>query len=539
MRSFAHMGGFLRSTSFTFVALCGIIPAIMPAQTPTPANRTQLGAGFWIIALVLIVLLGAQLRFAGLGSRSLWLDEFSTWHVSRMELGEGLRWSPELTKPPLYQLTLRALSDDLRPSEWMLRFPAALSGVLVIVAGWWLGKIGGGWVTGLALAGLLACNSAQLDASEQARSYTMLVLGCTLSTTLWYRLVAGASRRGEVIAYVIVTVLTFHAHYLTLLTVAAQAGWWLCVRFRVETGKRSFHPLLVMGLVGALCIPMVVHYLRFQSSIFQGLDWIPPGTWGGAFDMLSRLTFGGVWVVACLGLSLLLWGLALSGVRLPRRVRSAGRVFTGRYDLCGLLVVWLLFAWCGLIVISLLGRPVMVERYALPAAIPALLIPLIVAFRLDRRLPLFLMGVFMVAAAPTLGGRASESHVGFRELSRYLNENVNPDTGVVVMVIDGAVPKEWADMERLGFGYYPLDDLPVSELLIKADGTCLDGSVLLDPRALYLVVFSADPVLAVQAAGRRLQPFRINDQAYTQLAFLPYRLMRVAPRSGDLRVPEP
>ncbi len=49
-------------------------------------------AGLALAAMVLIVLmvLGGYLRFVGLGTRSLWLDEFSTWHVSRIDLRKSL-----------------------------------------------------------------------------------------------------------------------------------------------------------------------------------------------------------------------------------------------------------------------------------------------------------------------------------------------------------------------------------------------------------------------------------------------------------------
>jgi hypothetical protein len=548
---------------------CGSHPVVRPPEA------------LW---LILILLLGAWLRFGGLGDRSLWLDEFCTWHVSRMELGESLRWAPELTKPPLYQFTLRVLSSDPRPSERVLRFPAALAGTLTIVAGWWLGRAGGGRVIGLALAALLACNVAQIDASQQARSYTMLVLGCTVSIGLWHRLVAGG-RRCYLVVYIVSTALTFHAHYLTVLTLAAQACWWIVVRVGAPGERRLWRPLWALIMTGVLCVPMALHYLRYQSSIFQGLDWIPPATADRAYGILARLTFGDLWVLVLLVPALALWVLAMCGVRLPRPDESAERpsaevptahggagssrspwpfvssvaALPIRGDLCVLLGIWLVFAWGGLLAISWLAQPALVPRYALPAALPALLIPLVVAHRVDQRAPLAIMAVGMAVGISQWQARAGEPHFGQRELSMFLNENVDPDTSAVVLAIDGTAPTEWADTERLGFCYYPLEDLPLYELPIQVPSGAESAAAvasppggrrgllppprgpaatLSDPRTLYVVVFRADPLPAIKAAGRRLLPFRVGDESYSQLLFPPHRLMRVASLLPGLQDPD-
>ena len=158
----------------------------MTAETDTPHTAEPSPRPLaWIVGLLLILAFGTYLRFGDLGVRSLWYDELSTWHVSRLALADSLRWLPEVKMAPLYQICLRGLTDDPRPAEWVLRLPAATAGVLAILAAFWLGKLGGGWAVGCALAGLLACNSLQLDYSQEARPYTLLILGYTLSVTLW------------------------------------------------------------------------------------------------------------------------------------------------------------------------------------------------------------------------------------------------------------------------------------------------------------------------------------------------------------------
>ena len=491
--------------------------------------------------LALIVLLGAYLRFDGLGQRSLWLDEFSTWHVSRMDIGQSLRWAPELTKPPLYQLVLRMVTPSARPGEQVLRLPAAVCGMLTILAAWWLGRAAGGWAVGCALAGLVACHGVHIHYSQEARSYSMLVLGCAVSLALWHRLVT-APRWADLVAYVVVAALTFHAHYLTMLTLGAEAMWWLLLGTFRQTQRRKW-PLIALGATGVFCAPMVVHYLRFQSSIFQGLDWIPPPTWHGALEILDQLTFGRVWVLALLVPSVLIWLAGLLGyvgLGIPQRsVRACGGTcarwwtshagaFTDSKDPCGLLLIVLAAAWLGLVVVSWVVQPAMILRYALPASIPALLIPLVVARRLNRYAPLVIMAIFMVGTAPEYLGRKSSVVPGFRELSMFLNERVDPRTEAVVLAIDGTVEPSWADLERLAFRYYPIRGLPVYELPVTPNGSAETPAILEDPRALYIVIFRADPLPMLKAAGRVLSPFNVEGRQYRQLLFSPYRLIRVA-----------
>jgi hypothetical protein len=641
---------------------------MQPMNQSNIAPREPFESRRWLRIGALAATLGfaAFLRFDGLGARSLWADEFCTWRVSRMPPGESLRWGPELTKPPLYQLCLRAISADEKPNEKTLRLPAAASGVLAVIVVWWLASIAGGWTTGCAGALLFACNELQIDYSQEARSYSMLVLGGALSTGLWYRLVTsheateprsheerertpyvpryarGTWRLGSV--YVVVTVLAFHAHYLMLLTVAAQAAWWVMIRLPIadcrsviDEGprarrRRGLAGPIAMAAAGLLCVPIVWHYLRYRTSAFQGLDWIAPPTWGDAISVLGKLTFGPVWVGGMLAPAVIAVTMAIVQTSKPPNVKKAKsqnikkleshdapfgevhrakegasgthptnadgvrsltvaalfrRAIAGRNDLCGLLLCWLGAAWFGLMVISWLAHPAMVARYALPAAVPAILLPLIVAHRIDARGPLVIAAVFFAASAGRWTGRSEKVMPGFREMVEFLDEVVDPDREVVVLAIERTTSPGWEEMDRLGFDYYPLhlppyqggiqggrlppnqsrdrlgagslppswlrgsvaswlplpqwgSDQPISqspkrpiEILYLRQGK-LDGDqpIVHDPRALWLVVFLADPEYAVESAGREMAKIRIDDRSYQQLLFTPYRVMLVAPRSA-------
>lgn len=493
------------------------------ALAPSSAPRRSRNLGY--IALLLLLGAAGYLRFEGLGVRSLWHDEICTWYVSRMPLGDSLKWVPELPQSPLYQFTLRALTNDPHPSESMLRWPAAFCGLGIVLTGWWLGRMSGSLGVGLALVGLLAFQPLQIHYSQEARPYSMLVLGAMLTTGLWYRFVRTSANR-YLIAYVVVMVLSLYAHYLTVLTMMSHLAWWLIVSHKKRDPKTWLKPMLAMGIPAMLCVPLAIRYLTYRTSMFQGLGWIKPPTFVDGLMTLSRLTYHWQWVMLLLPIAITLWMLACMQRRSPEK--SSVRKFSeGSDDLGGLMVCWLFFTWFGLLLISWMAHPAMVDRYALPSTVPALFIPLLIAHRVNARAPMAMMLIFVLSVLPQLSQRDYDP--GLREMTSYLQQTADPQHDLVVFTMDPSIYPAWENSERLVFDYYPLKDISVSKLRMYPDGLSAASDVLNDPRRLYLIVLWADPFPILQAAQRKPEDFIINGHAFSQLSFPPYRLVKVAP----------
>ncbi len=477
------------------------------------------------ILLALIVCGGAIVRLVGLGGRSLWADEFCTWHVARMPLSESLQWGPELTKPPLYQLALRAITRETQPEEWLLRLPATIAGILTIIVAYTLARRASGLVVGLAAAGLVAFNLLQIAYSQEARPYTFHVLGATVATLFWWRLVVQPTML-LALAYVIAVVLTFHSHYLSLLVFASHALWWLMVSRRDGKWRSPIAPWSLI-FAGVLCMPIVVNYLRLRTSTFQGLAWIKPPTWGVAVTVLNDLGFGLVWTVG-LAAAVVAWSISIYWTSAKAASGPLARLSTGRQDVVGLLVIWLGCSWFGLLVLSWIAHPAMVDRYAIPAAIPTMLIPLVVAGRINKWIPIGMMLGFSAVGLYRWQNERLVFDPGFRELSAYLAQTIDPERDLVVLTIDRQTHPDWIDAERLPFDYYPIEGAEIGELHIDPDGQTVLNDVLEDPRQIFLIVLWADPFPILEAAGRQTLPFEIDGERFSRLLFTPYRLIRIA-----------
>ncbi len=128
------------------------------------------------------MLLGALLRLANLGSRSLWLDEIMAAIASGLGMNFSVHYAQADVTPPLHYLLLVPFARTAWPEFW-LRVPAAVSGILAIAAIYaWLARRGEGRAAAWA-ALLLALHPFALYHSQDARMYSHMMLLSILA--LW------------------------------------------------------------------------------------------------------------------------------------------------------------------------------------------------------------------------------------------------------------------------------------------------------------------------------------------------------------------
>ncbi|MGB5493634.1 MAG: glycosyltransferase family 39 protein, partial [Sedimenticolaceae bacterium] len=130
-------------------------------------------------ALALIVVAGAIVRLWGLGDASLWLDEAASVQFA------GLPWSTLwLTgydnAPPLYYSVLKVVLF-ISDSEFAVRLPSLVFGVLTIPVVYWAGRLVAGPQGALAAALVFALSAAQVEYSQEARAYSLLVFALALA----------------------------------------------------------------------------------------------------------------------------------------------------------------------------------------------------------------------------------------------------------------------------------------------------------------------------------------------------------------------
>lgn len=230
-----------------------------------------------LVPIVVALSVGALLAAIGLGSRSLWLDEGSTfaivsqhgaalWHGIAGDGGNQL----------LYYLVMHVVIAWFGDAIWVLRLPSVIANGLT-----------GGLVAALALrlfpgnrrlaaaAGPLAVVSLPLVYwGQNARGYAWLV---TLSVASFLALAAILQTPAErpparvaVIAYILTTLAALYVGYDVALLIPAQLALLLIHR------ERARLVIACLALVALLSVPLLV--LAAERGAGQ-LFWVTPLSW--------------------------------------------------------------------------------------------------------------------------------------------------------------------------------------------------------------------------------------------------------------------
>ena len=113
----------------------------------------------------------------------------------------------------LYYVLLRGwLHFD--SSEWFVRSLSAFLGVATIPAVYVLGRRMFGARAGLIAAALLSVNAFHVRYSQEARSYSLTVVLCVLSSLYFLKYLETRSRRNR-IAYIVLSSMAVYAHFFS------------------------------------------------------------------------------------------------------------------------------------------------------------------------------------------------------------------------------------------------------------------------------------------------------------------------------------
>ncbi|MBV9249670.1 MAG: glycosyltransferase family 39 protein [Acetobacteraceae bacterium] len=184
-----------------------------------------------LITLCLIVLLGAGLRFYGIGREALWMDEATTVRCADLTLSE-IWGQPCDDNPPLYFALQKAWLVFGR-SEAALRSLSAIIGTLSILIIYAVGEKLAGTGVGLLSAGLMATSALHVEYSQEARGYVLLMAGSALAIWGLIGILAEAAPfrcPRSWFAYVLGSVVALYSHNTAALFIILSnlvlCCWW-------------------------------------------------------------------------------------------------------------------------------------------------------------------------------------------------------------------------------------------------------------------------------------------------------------------------
>ncbi len=415
----------------------------MRVLAPPSANLARVLAVRWsMLAAGAILLLAGVLRLYRLAAQSLWLDEGSTWSLIQSDWGTLFAdlFSPAAAYP-LYHLLLKAWVAVAGDSEWALRLPSAVAGVLAVLAIWLAAqRIAADqqpppaqpWYR-LAATLLLGTAPVAIWYAQEAKVYSMLLLASTL--LLWALLRAVQQpTRGALLLLIGLAVGSLFLHRLALLLLLAMGWAWL---WAAPPRARRVRLLLTGGLLAGSAAVVLAMARGLGSDISETGAYIPATPPLALKLTLLRFTldrgpaeFPFWWLLPWIVLG------SAGTVRLLRDVlRPLPRSRAARVLLCFLVVPPLLF-------LSQLAATRLFEaRYLLPiypAWLLLLAYPLLHPVRPVRRLAggtllLALLVNGLVLTQPAQGIFSGDPvKEQYREAVQILAERVHPDDLIVL-----------------------------------------------------------------------------------------------------------
>lgn len=247
--------------------------------------------------LVVISVTGAFLRLYHLGGESLWFDELATWyHTSHPTWLQVMQANALEPMPQGYYTLMYGVRALFGSSEWALRLPSAIAGVISIPAAYWLGLTFFDRAVGLFSATLMATSVAPIFHSRDARHYSILLLLSILLGVFWRKLTQARFKpplQADMIYFGIICLGLSLTHYFGA-ALSLLASMSLAAIFLIRGERQSLRNLtIVLSAVAILISPLLP---KFATDVVNGHPYI---NWIEKPNLMSLAEFGKWALISC------------------------------------------------------------------------------------------------------------------------------------------------------------------------------------------------------------------------------------------------
>ncbi len=220
------------------------------------------------LAVGALTVLAAILRFTRIGHQGFWFDEGNTALLVHFSPGKMLGLIPKSeSTPPLYYCLAWVWARVFGYGEAGLRSLSALAGVATVPVAYAAARTLISTRAGLVTAALAACNPLLIWYSQEARSYSLVVL-LTAGALLAFAHARTNPTPRALLAWTITSGLALATHYYALLAIVPQAVWLLATHRRNRSVQIAFGAVAVCGLA---LIPLAI-----SQNGTGNANWIAP-----------------------------------------------------------------------------------------------------------------------------------------------------------------------------------------------------------------------------------------------------------------------
>jgi 4-amino-4-deoxy-L-arabinose transferase-like glycosyltransferase len=227
---------------------------------------------YWSL-LISFIIIGAILRLYQLGFACLWTEELYTGMVS---LKEPLQIWSFITmndfNPPGYHLLVWVMRISMGYSEWVLRLPSAVAGVLLIPVIFYAGKEYKDELTGVICAGLVTVLYPLTYYSQFARAYSVSLLLFTIGLLYYLKIRNGNVGITNYIIFGLFIGINAYTHFYAMIPLGLL---WCILFLRRNNIKRLF---VSLGIAVTMCLPLIPMLMTFiNGRVYHDSAQMPYG----------------------------------------------------------------------------------------------------------------------------------------------------------------------------------------------------------------------------------------------------------------------
>ena len=294
-----------------------------------------------------------------LGAESLWSDEGASLRASILEgPAEIVERAKTIPTHPIHDLFLHYWVALFGDSEFSLRFPSVLAGLLGVFMMYKVGSLLFGRGVGLMASLILAMSPFHIQYSQEARGYSLEALLALISFYCFIKIFRKRELTVQV-GYVLSTITLMYSHAYSLFIVLAQNIYFAAIFLSRTFGSRNeARPslgrwMVLQALLIVLYIPGLI-LLAIWLSRTTSRSWIPSTSFASVYGDLVE------YAGSPLLLALLLIFALLAGVALLR---------SGAADNLFLLLAWFMTPVVLPMVVSSFSTPIFHPRYGIAGSL--------------------------------------------------------------------------------------------------------------------------------------------------------------------------
>lgn len=216
----------------------------------------------------------AAFRLFNLGGFSMWFDEAYSWHLGNQAVPRIVELAKIDNTPPVYHVLLHYWIKAGADSDFMIRLPAALFGIMSIFFTYRLGKLLFGGKTALLAASISALSFQLVHYSQENRMYSLqLLLG--LIATYYFVLGLRTGGKKHWLIWSLAVIVSFYTQLFTVFLVFAH---WIYFLTTIKSSLNNLLNWIIANVIVLLaCLPWITVIMN-QMGAMKGDYWVLPAT---------------------------------------------------------------------------------------------------------------------------------------------------------------------------------------------------------------------------------------------------------------------